>query len=113
MVNINKQDFRINSKVVQYLLYEWEENWRGEKGKCERRRQVVCIFATVLIVFVVGLRGEEIFPTSLDGMLSFLGRNEAYKESETCDVHLKRNIQGRDGGVLAHLYLSGHDRQRN
>ena len=40
-------------------------------------------------------------------------RNKAEKKLVTCDGNLKRKIQGRDWGKVAHAALGGRDILRN
>ena len=59
MVFIKKQYFGKTSKAVKDLLGVWEEEWRGIKGEYERRREVACLAAALVLVFDGGLRGEN------------------------------------------------------
>ena len=42
-----------------------------------------------------------------------MGRNKAEKKLVICDGNLKRKIQGRDWGKVAHAALGGRDILRN
>ena len=48
---INKQDFGITCNVVKALSYKWKEEFTGLKKLSERRREVSCLEAGVLIGF--------------------------------------------------------------
>ena len=55
------------------------------------------------------VKGRGGFPCLNRRNVIFLGINEAEKEPVTCDSHLKREIQGRDRGKVAHAALGGCD----
>ena len=66
----NKQYFRITSKMIKALLEGWERGWRKIKERCEPQREVACLAAAVVIRFCGGLRVEEVFFASQEGMLN-------------------------------------------
>ena len=66
---IKKQNFGVTSEMVKVLLEGWYSEWRREG--LTRRREIFCLAAAVVIDFCGGLQGEEVFMTSLKGMLRF------------------------------------------
>ena len=46
--------------MVKALLEIWEEEWKELKKSIERRRDVFCLEAAVVIGFGGGLRREEV-----------------------------------------------------
>ena len=66
---IKKQDFGVTSEIIKALLEVWDTECRREG--LLRRREIFCLYADVVLVFHGCLRGNEVFLTSLRGMLTF------------------------------------------
>ena len=66
---IKIQYLRVTLDVVKALLDGWEKNWEGAYPPSKIR--ISCVAAAGVIIFCVGLSREEIFLSSLKGVLDF------------------------------------------
>ena len=78
---IRNHDFRVTSEMIKDLLEIWDTEWRREE--LMRRRNICCLAATMVIGFCGGLRGDEVFLTSLKGILKLWEEKEMRKTSHT------------------------------
>ena len=97
MVVINKQDFGITCKVVKAFLEIWGEEWKELKKMSGQQREVYCLSSAVVIGFGGGLRGEEVFLSSLEGMLKFWKETRLRINQSHVMVTLKERFKGETG----------------
>ena len=81
--------------MVNDLLELWEEEYRREV--LTSRKEIHCLADTVVIFFCGGLRGEELFLTSLKGMLKLWGETIKKKDCLHIMVTLKGRFKGETG----------------
>ena len=74
------------------LLDGWEEEWEGADSLMKRK--IPFVSAAVVIRFCGGLRGEEVFLSSLKWMLNLW----EYTRLRKVQPHIMVNFQGRFKG---------------
>ena len=92
---IKKQYFGVTSEMIKYLLGLWDAERMREV--LMRRREIYCLNYVVFIGFYGGLRGEEVFLTSLKGGLKLWEEKRNNKEFPHVVVTLKGRFKKETG----------------
>ena len=87
------QGFVVTNEIINALLEGWDTEWRREVFLS--RREIFFLSAAVVISFCGGLQGEEVFLTSIKGMLKFWEETRNKKDLSHIMVTLKGRFKSK------------------
>ena len=82
-----RQELWVTLNVIKAPLARWEEEWEGEDPP--KKIRISYVMAEVVIGLCGGLRGEEVFFSSLKGMLKFWEETRLRKQQPYSMVTLQ------------------------
>ena len=92
---IKNHDFGVISEMIKYFLEGWDTEFRSDG--IIMRRDISCLNAAVVIDFCGGFWGEEVFLTSLKGVLKLWEETRNKKDLSHIMVTLKGQFKGKAG----------------